>query len=252
MEGKVRRNWPPMGTELVRVAPRLMGPEFTRPGIWSCVLEKASGLPTVTPPPRESVAPVAARGKSVEVSTWNVPAFCPVPIVTAPATNVKVCAAAVTIAPAVVHTTVALGLNAIAVMPVVAQPATEGFVTRVTVKVVRVFFKVMELSDAKVRVSTLLARAAVTFPEVVDAQFALQAAALEASNENPARGIATWVTPVTMDGIMFTVSVLCALTVVVAGLMVAGTWVWATFASAHLAVAEAPTVLSFVASTLEK
>jgi len=226
LEGKVRRNWPPMGTELARVAPRLIGPEFTRPGIWSCVLEKASGLPTVRPPPRDSVLPLAARGKSNEVSTWNVPAFCPVPIVTAPETNVNVCAAAVTIAPAVVHTTVVLGLNAIAVMPVVVKPAPDGFVTRVTVNVVRVFFKVMELSDAKVRVSTLFARAAVTFPEAVEAQLLLHAATLEASKENPAvRGIATWVTPVTMDGVMLTVSVLCAPAVVVAGLMVAGTWV---------------------------
>ena len=111
---------------------------------------------------------------------------------TAPATNVNVCAAAVTIAPAVVHTTVALGLNAIAVMPVVVQPATDGFVTRVTMNVVRVFFRVMELSDAKVRVSTLLAMADVTFPLVLDAQLVLHAATLEASNEKPAvRGIAT-------------------------------------------------------------
>lgn len=176
MEGNDRRNWPPMGTELARVAPKLMAPEFTRPGIWSCALAKASGLPTVILPPRATVAFGVANGKSVDVSTWKVDAFWPVPIVTEPATNVTVCAPAVTIAPAVVHTTVAVGLNAIAVMPVVAQPAAEGVVTRVTVKVVSVFLKEMELSDANVRVRTPLARAAVTFPAEEEPQLAVQVA----------------------------------------------------------------------------
>ena len=76
MEGKVRRNWPPMGTELDKVAPKETAPEFTRPGIWSWALAKARGLPMVTPPPRATVAfalltpLVGAKGKSVDVSTW--------------------------------------------------------------------------------------------------------------------------------------------------------------------------------------
>ena len=72
MEGKVRRNWPPMETELDRVAPKVTAPEFTRPGIVSWALAKLRGLPVVKPPPRATVAfaEVGAKGKSVEVSTW--------------------------------------------------------------------------------------------------------------------------------------------------------------------------------------
>ena len=74
----------------------------------------------------------------------------------------------------------------------VAQPAADAFVTSVTVKVkiVSVSFRAMEMSN-KVRISTLLAMAAVTFPLEVDAQMALHAATLQPSNEKPATGIAT-------------------------------------------------------------
>ena len=74
----------------------------------------------------------------------------------------------------------------------------------------------------------------------------------EESNENPARGTATWVTPDTMEGTKLTVNVVDVATVDAVRAMAAGTVVCATFASSHLAVAEVPTVLSLVPSTLVK
>jgi len=131
LEGKVRRNWPPMGTELTRVAPKVTGPEFTRPGTLSWSLAKARGLPPVRPPPRATVATAADKGKSLEVSIWKVEAFWPDPIVTEPATNVnKTVVSAAMAAPAVVHTTVVDGLNKVAVA--VEAQTMDGVVTRVT------------------------------------------------------------------------------------------------------------------------
>ena len=55
-----------------------------------------------------------------------------------------------------------------------------------------------------------------------------------------------------MDGTKLTVKVVDVATVDAERAMAAGTVVCATFASAHLAVAEAPTVLSLVPSTAVK
>ena len=124
-------------------------------------------------------------------------------------------------APAVVQTTVVKGLNAVPVIPVVVHPALAGVVTRVTVNVVRVFFKDKADSADKVRVSTPFVRAAVTFDPLT--QLAVQEAAELVSNEKPGRGIAIWVTPVITDGTMLTVNVEEVETVVAEVSMVAGT-----------------------------
>ena len=106
--------------------------------------------------------------------------------------NVKtVVVVAGTMAPAVVHTTVADGLNAIPLIPVVAQPAVAGVVTPTSVKVVSTFFELMKLSDVKVRVSTPFARAAVALPTALSKQLAEHATVKEESSENPTSGIAT-------------------------------------------------------------
>jgi len=180
-------------------------------------------------------------------------------MVTEPATNVKVVEdeLTATMAPAVVHTTVVEGLNTVAMIPVVAQPAVAGVVTPVRTMLVKMFFVTKKLSLVKVRVRTPLARAAVTFPAVVRAQFAPGLDAAHAtdtveSSENPTRGIATWVTPDTMEGTKLTVNVVDVATVDAPRAMIAGTVVCATLASSHLAVAEVPTVLSLVPSTLVK
>jgi len=175
-------------------------------------------------------------------------------MVTEPATNVKTVAPVATMAPAVVHTTVVEGLNTVAMIPVVAQPAVAGVVTPVRTMLVRMFFVTKKLSLAKVRVRTPLARAAVTFPAVVETQLELDAHATDTveSSENPTSGIATWVTPDTMEGTKLTVNVVDVATVDAPRAMIAGTVVCATLASSHLAVAEVPTVLSLVPSTLVK
>ena len=226
----MRRNWPPMGTELAQVAPKVTAPEFTRPGIWSWALAKARGLPTVSPPPRATVAfaEPGATGKSTEVSTWKMDAFCPAPMVTELATNVKTVAPVATMAPTVVHTTVAEGFNTVAMIPVVAQPAAAGVVTPVRTMLVKMFFVEKKLSLVKVRVRTLLARAAVTFPAAVRAQLAPDPDAAHAtdrveSSENPTRGIATWVTPDTMEGTKLTVKVVDVETVDAERAIIAGT-----------------------------
>lgn len=183
-------------------------------------------MPTVKPPPRERVAGLDARGKSVEDSTWKVEALWPDPIVTEPATNVKVCAVPglavpAMIAPAVVHTTVVVGLKVVPVIPAVVHPRAVGVVTRVTVNVVSVFFKAMAEVADKVRVSTPLARAAVTVDP--EAQLVVQEATELASNEKPERGMATCVTPVTTAGMILTVNVAAVETVVTEVSMAAGT-----------------------------
>jgi len=165
---------------------------------------------------------------------------------------VKTCAAAAITDPAVVQTTVVLGLKATPLIPVVGHPADAGLVTDVIVKVVSVFLREMELSVASVNVRTPLAMTAVTLPAVLDAQLAVHVATLAASSVNPAKGNATCVNPVTTDATKLTVSVLVDPAVVVAGLIDTAAGVCATLMSAHLALAEVPTVLSFVESTLEK
>lgn len=163
MEGKVKRNWPPIGTELARVAPKEMDPEFKRPGIWSWGLAKAT-LPPVRPPPRETVAGLIATGKSVEVETSNFDDFWAVPIVTAPATNANFTAVlAVMAAPAVVHTTVVDGLVKVPEMPETAQPRVAGVFTPTMLMVVTVLMLVIELSSGQATVRTPLARVTVTF-----------------------------------------------------------------------------------------
>jgi len=158
LEGKVRRNWPPIGTELARVAPKEMDPEFTDPGIWSLGLAKARALPPVRPPPRETVLGLVAKGKSVEVETSKVNAFCAVPIVTAPETNANFTVApAAMAAPAVVHTTVAAGLVKVPDMPETAQPRVAGVLTLVMAMVVNVLMLVIVVSAGQVTVRTLLA-----------------------------------------------------------------------------------------------
>jgi len=184
-------------------------------------LAKVSGLPTVKPPPRERVAGFVASGKSVEVSTWKVEALWPDPTVTEPAMNVNVCAPVATIASAVVHTTVVVGLKVVPVIPAVVHPRAVGVVTRVTVNVVSVFFKAMAEVADKVRVSTPLARAAVTVDP--EAQLVVQEATELASNEKPERGMATCVTPVTTAGMILTVNVAAVETVVTEVSMAAGT-----------------------------
>jgi len=206
LEGKVRRNWPPIGTELARVAPKEMGPEFTLPGIWSWGLAKARALPPVRPPPRETVAGLVAKGKSVEVETSKVNAFWAVPIVTAPETNVNFTAAlAAMAAPAVVHTTVAAGLVKVPDMPETAQPRVAGVLTLVMAMVVNVLMWVIEVSGGQVTVRTLLVSETVTF--LLPPQLALHSAVKSAFSENPARGIVSWLTPNTTSGMNLTVSV---------------------------------------------
>lgn len=178
-----------MGTELTRVVPKVMGPEFTRPGILSWSLVKARSLPPVRPPPRATVA-TAADGKSLEVSMMKVEAFWPDPIVTEPATNVNTTVASTAMAAeAVVHTTVVDGLNNVAVA--VDAQAMGGVVTRVTTNVVSAFFNVKELPDDKVRVRTLLARATVAPEPVAQLVHVATLEAVAEFNENPENGMAS-------------------------------------------------------------
>ena len=97
---------PPTGTAVAGVKPTVTVSVFRVPGTLFAGVVNARAEPAVRIPPSEGTAGAVVSCWSLVVAMLYVAATVGPPVVTAPATNVRVCAPAARVAPATVQVTV--------------------------------------------------------------------------------------------------------------------------------------------------